>query len=425
MDILKKTDEICLKIFSNKTISRGLVMITLAVAAVYFCMVSVLNPWAVKLPSLDSAVWLRCGVGMVQGDVMYVDMWDHKGPFLFLIHYIGLLLTPHSLTGVWILECIFAFANLVGLYLTASLISENRLVRTLAVLGSMHGFYYYFSDGDVVEEWALPFFAFSLYFFGRYLKTGELKKIHILLAGVFCALSFLLNGNLISVWVAFVPIIVLKLVMEKDWKSIGQCCLYFLSGFLAVLLITVGVLVLQGSFGAFLDAYFGFNNSYIDGKTWYDYYSAVITSIYMDPWFGYVHVGFLMILLHQRKWNWKWSAFFYSGVSLVLLNMSGRQYEHYSMQLVPCMIIPAAMITNVLYDWCKSRKEFLIIIALLFMVWVRFDVDTYTEKINNTMNINDRNDYAGGKLENYLIINEWIQYRWSDEQIEEWVINDK
>lgn len=424
MYILKKTDEICLKIFSNKVIVSCLIIITLAITAVYLCMASVLNPWSVKLPALDSAVWLRCGVGMLQGDIMYVDMWDHKGPVLFLIHYLGLAMTPHSITGVWIMECISLFAALLGFYFVTSLVTENRLVRVVSVLGSMHGYYYYFAEGDIVEEWALPFIAFSLFFFGRYLKTSELKEIHIFLTGVFCAISFLLNGNLVSVWGAFVPIIFIKLIVEKNWKHLRKCFIYFLSGLLLVVFITAGVLVIHGALEEFLQAYFGFNNSYIEGNTLSNLYSAVITSAYKEPWFGYVHVGSLIILLHQRKMDWKYSTFLYSCVSLVLLNMSGRQYEHYSMQLVPCMVIPAAVMADALFRLCKDNKEFIFILALLFIVWVRFDINDYTDKIKNTMNSADRNDYAGGKVENYLIVNEWINYRWTDEQIEEWVIND-
>ncbi len=423
-NMIKKIDELCLRLFSNKLISNGLVMITLATAAVYFCMASVLNPWSVKLPALDSAVWLRCGVGMLQGDVMYVDIWDHKGPVLFLIHYLGLMLTPHSLTGVWLLECVFLFASFMGFYLTASLISESKMVRVLAVLCPMHCFSSYFVDGDIVEEWALPFMAFSLYFFAGYLKTAQLKKKHIFLAGVFCALSFLLNGNLISIWAAFVPVIFFKIIFEKKWDDLKQCCIYFLAGLFFILAITAGVLVIQGSFGAFLEAYFGFNQSYIGSNILYKIYTGAINAAYFDPWFGYVHVGLLVLLLHQRRLDWKYSAFIYSGAALVLLNLSGRPYTHYLLQLIPCMVIPFAVTINTLYMWCRARKEFVFIIFLIFFGWVRFDVDAYTERIQNTMNVEDNNNYAGGPVENYLIVNEWLNYRWSDEQIEKWVIND-
>ena len=424
MHILKKVDEVCLKVFSNKLIASGFVVAVLSVTAVYFCMASVLNPWSVKLPALDSAVWLRCGVGMLQGDIMYVDMWDHKGPILFFIHFLGLAMTKHSITGVWILECVSLFVALLGFYFVTSLVTENKLVRLVSVLGTMHGYYYYFAEGDIVEEWALPFIAFSVYFFGRYLKTNELKELHIFLAGAFCAVSFLLNGNLVSAWVAFVPVIFVKLIMEKNWKHMQKCCVYFLSGLLFVILVTVGILAIQGALGEFLQAYFGFNNSYIEGNTISKLYSAVITSAYKDPWFGYVHIGSLIVLLHHRKVDWKYSAFLYSCVTLVLLNMSGRQYEHYSMQLVPCMVIPTVIVANALFCLCRDNKEFIVILFLFFMVWVRFDIGAYTEKIKNTMNTADRNDYAGGKVENYLIINEWINYRWTDKQIEEWVIKD-
>lgn len=140
-------------------------------AAIFIAMASTLNPWSMKLPHLDSAVWLRCAVGMKQGETLYVDVWDHKGLVLFAIQYLGLTLTPHSLTGIWILECLCIFLLLWSFYLIAGLISERRLVCFLASVLSLHSFYYFYQQGNCVEEWALPLIGFSLYFFVKYLKT--------------------------------------------------------------------------------------------------------------------------------------------------------------------------------------------------------------------------------------------------------------
>ena len=58
------------------------------------------------------------------------------------------------------------------------------------------------------------------------------------------ALSFLLNGNLVAVWVCFVPVIGIKLIWQKKWKELGQCVLFFGGGFAAVTAVVLLVLCL-------------------------------------------------------------------------------------------------------------------------------------------------------------------------------------
>ena len=132
------------KLYTGKKAGIILIILGFLGAAVFIVMASTLNPWSMKLPHLDSAVWLRCAVGMKQGETLYVDVWDHKGPVLFAIQYLGLTLTPHSLTGIWLLECLCIFLLLWSFYLVAGLISDSRLVRYAASVLSLHSFYYFY-----------------------------------------------------------------------------------------------------------------------------------------------------------------------------------------------------------------------------------------------------------------------------------------
>ena len=43
---------------------------------------------------------------MAEGKLPYRDLFDHKGPLLYLIQRVGIGLTPGSYIGVWILELI-------------------------------------------------------------------------------------------------------------------------------------------------------------------------------------------------------------------------------------------------------------------------------------------------------------------------------
>lgn len=392
--------------------------------AVFLCMASTLNPWSEKLPHLDSAVWLRSAVEMKQGKVIYRDVWDHKGPVLFAIQVSGLTITPHSLNGIWLLECLFLFATLCSFYMTAKLISHNRLVCFLAAACSMHPIYYFYQEGNCVEEWALPLIGFSLFYFAKYMKTGKLIKPDILLAGVLMGCSFLLNGNLIAVWVCYVLLISVKLIWKKQFQEFGQCALFFAIGFLTVLTVVMLALFIQGALSGFINAYFGFNYDYVSGVTLKSFKYSILNFMFQDHWLLYSHMILFFLLVHDRKAEWLWSAFFYTGISLILISVSGRGYTHYGLQLLPCMIIPMTVCIERIRAWCSDFKEFLFITAIVGIMVIRFEVLHYEQLIHWTISTEGDNYFAGGNLENYTIVNEWIGKRWSEEALEKWVVND-
>ena len=55
---------------------------------------------------------------MLQGDVLYVDLFDHKGIFLFLLYYIPVLISDTSLVGVFVFEALVSVGIVLSCYKT-------------------------------------------------------------------------------------------------------------------------------------------------------------------------------------------------------------------------------------------------------------------------------------------------------------------
>ena len=70
----------------------------------------------------DASVFLYIGRRMHEGFMPYRDIFDHKGPILYLINWLGLFLhtdwAPYL--GVWLLELLNLFAFAYGAYLLLS-----------------------------------------------------------------------------------------------------------------------------------------------------------------------------------------------------------------------------------------------------------------------------------------------------------------
>ena len=53
----------------------------------------------------DSCEYIYVAKGILEGDIPYFDRWDHKGPLLYLLNLIGLVI--HESWGLWVVQGAF------------------------------------------------------------------------------------------------------------------------------------------------------------------------------------------------------------------------------------------------------------------------------------------------------------------------------
>ena len=62
------------------------------------------------LPFLDAGLFEYFGFAMSKGDVPYLNIFDHKGPVIFLVNYLGYALAgPFGIKCLYLLFCVFLF----------------------------------------------------------------------------------------------------------------------------------------------------------------------------------------------------------------------------------------------------------------------------------------------------------------------------
>jgi hypothetical protein len=127
------------------------------------------NPYT-TIPSSDNGSFLHVGRLILQGKLLYLNVWDSKPPGIFYLNALGLWLGRDTRWGVWLLQFVFRFATAVIGY---------RLLRKAwqpgaAVFGMIFwiwGLYRVLGDGDFVEEYPLLFNMAVLAFFGWEIRT--------------------------------------------------------------------------------------------------------------------------------------------------------------------------------------------------------------------------------------------------------------
>ncbi|MBQ9664091.1 MAG: hypothetical protein IJV40_13160 [Oscillospiraceae bacterium] len=328
-----------------------------------------------KVPvSTDSSVFLYIGKQMHAGKIPYVDLFDHKGPALYVIQYLGYLIWPGSAAGgVWILETV-SYAVTAWLMLkTAAIAEEDYRSKYLALIMVLIacGFKMY-SGGNFTEEHALPWIALSAYIFFLYFKTGKYTRFQIIALGFSCMVVLLLQGNLITVWVAFIPVILFLLIREKRYLEVGRCILDFTVGMFAAFL-PVLIWALHDHFlKAMWEVYILFNFEYSENMApgllgYLDLTRDTLARIWPAL------VALVVALIREPKNKFQWLNLWFLMVSIVLTQVSGRASPYYRLVLFPAVMLPFVGFFDGLWRLygrkrVQRRNDAVVILSCLLLV---------------------------------------------------------
>ena len=329
------------------------ILTALAIAALFQ-----LYPGNRLLPDVDPSVFLYIGKRMAAGNLPYRDLFDHKGPLLYLIQYAGALLSKSG-SGVWLLEVLNLSFTIYIQLAVCRLIANRHAADWISVLliFGMCGWNVY-QGGNFAEEYALPWISLGLFVFLRFFKTGEVRLEQIVLLGLSFGAVFLLRVNMAAIWLALTPVVIIMLLKEKRAGGIFPCVLAFLAGSAVILLPVFLWLSVKGILKDFWECYFLFNFRYTDeaAPVARDYAALSLEMLRM-VWPGVLTLaGGLLLCNPRRAENGEenqaeqkarrrtmYAVLFTFLVSLFCAQMSGRAYSHYAMILLPLLTVPAAV----------------------------------------------------------------------------------
>ena len=167
----------------------------------------------VSMPGSDSSVFMYVAKGILEGDVPYLDRWDHKGPLIYLLNAIGMSL--FDVWGVWLLEGIFLVGTAWIAYVTMR--EHFDLASSLFAVALFLGYFGTFVEsGNFTEQYALLFQFLSLWLFTRIQKNSMDSRctLYMIAIGALAAAAFLLRPNLIGLWLA---IGIYWIIYRDDW----------------------------------------------------------------------------------------------------------------------------------------------------------------------------------------------------------------
>ena len=204
----------------------------LGAAALVLALCSKTSPLYAFNDWMDANIFFTMGKSMLSGKVLYRDVFDHKGPVLYLLYGLGWLLDHTGFIGVFVLE-ICGFAVFLGFGLcTAELLRGKPLhpvwcLVPAAALAACRAF----SHGGSAEELLLPFLAAALYGLVKCLTANKQMPLRtVALQGFLCGCALLLKYTVLGFYLAWVAVLAV-LYLRRGWlRQLGRSCAAYLGG---------------------------------------------------------------------------------------------------------------------------------------------------------------------------------------------------
>lgn len=213
-----------------------------------------LNDW------VDANAFFTVGKGMMNGIIPYKDLFEQKGILLYFIYGIGYLISHKTFHGVFIIEVIFFSVFLYYVHKIIDLFLDKKYSYfILPVLSLLITTSRSFTHGGACEEFCLPFFAITLYYFLNYFKGNTITKKGLYLNGFLAGCVLLIKYTLLGFWFGFMLFIFIDYLKNKKIKKSILSCIYFLLGMITPILISIIYFISTNSLKEFIECYFTIN----------------------------------------------------------------------------------------------------------------------------------------------------------------------
>ena len=205
----------------KKTLSRLPRIVRLAaLSAVLLALCSKSSPLYAFNDWMDANIFFTMGRSMLGGRVLYRDVFDHKGPVLYLLYGLAGLVGGTDFRGVLVLEIIAMTSFLYTGLRTAELLAGRRLsVWWMALPAAGMAASRAFSHGGSAEELLLPFLAAALFSLVRALHSPGTKPLRaVCVQGLLAGCALWLKYTVLGFYLAWV-VVLAALYLRRGWLA--------------------------------------------------------------------------------------------------------------------------------------------------------------------------------------------------------------
>lgn len=309
--------------------------------------------------STDSSVFQIMGKKLIEGKVLYKDIFDHKGPIMYIINAIGILINKDY--GICYIEILLIYVSSIFIYKTA----RNYIKPWWSIVVCIVYIMFLFvpiSNGNLTEEYACIFSAIGLYYIVKVFKNYDQKqKCSWIMIGLTFALTLFLKPTYISLWISFAIVQLIVFIKNKKFKELLSALLYALLGFAIIAVPIMIYFIVTNSVYDFFYAYIIMNTKYSNSTI-----SEKLLSFMCLINNGYnvmliiISIGILVVLLNKKiNTSVKSFAVLFFIITIILTGIAPNQYLHYLTQLATMVAFEVLLIIYTIInieEWLINSK---------------------------------------------------------------------
>lgn len=311
-----------------------------------------LNDW------VDANAFFTVGKSMFNGVVPYKDIFEQKGLILYFIYGIGYLFSPKSFHGVFILEVLFFTVFLYFVHKIIVLFFKNKYSYIfLPIIAVLITTSVSFVHGGSCEEFCLPFFAITLYYYLKHFKDKELSYKQLFINGFIAGVILLIKYTFLGFWFAFMMFIFFDFIRKKSFKKAFCACGVFLLGMSEPVIISLIYLGVNGAIKDFINDYFiinmtAYNEVISIGSRFNKVFKGVFSSLLDNGYLVYFGIILLPFYLCKLKMD-NYEKMSFIGILVIFslgLFWGLHFYRYYMLPLLIFLIIAILGISG----WLKK-----------------------------------------------------------------------
>lgn len=348
----------------------GVALICSLVSAVILIFFSGTTSPLYNLAYSDGLVYKYVALGIENGKLPYIDVFDNKGPFLYFINYIARSINKeYGLLGLqWLNLSFFLYLcyklhrQLKGQYFFTWLLP---LLFTYIIR--------FLDDGNLTEEWSLVLLTLPLFFIlPLYIgNKQDLCSSESIAYGLCIGLLVLLRLNNAIPLLAIIFWWFIDLVLHKEYKSLARFVSFAFIGFLFPIIISVGWIYYKAGIYGLYEWF------YATIVVNVNYFIDQIIQPCITPLWKILPVFYLQGVLICVFLVWNCQSHHRRLVGSLLLtivitylSMGQSWYSHYKLIVVPTLFISLCLISQ------SQRHIYLAILLFVNLYLCKYVIKT-------------------------------------------------
>ena len=327
----------------------------------------------------DSAFFILVGQGMTRGMMPYRDFFDMKGPYMFLIEYLGQLIW-YGRTGAFVIQWVNLTASLwiisAIFQMMLGKVKASFLWELILLIPVLFVASFTFEGGNLTEEFSLPWLLMAVYFALRYLKRSEADGNweHPWQEGFYYGLAFgvlafirVTNAAIIG---AIILTITLGLLVKKKFANVLFNGGAFLLGCVTAVAPMCIFYAARGLLGEMLNQVFVFGVQYSTEISFTDKLHKLISD--MERCLIWPALPLVVLAGYQVK-KWRYWLLSVSALGLLVIAATmGNAYLHYFILGIPNAVLGLALLAEKLSAEGRGVKYAVVGTALVLAIAALF-----------------------------------------------------